>query len=243
MAVIKTPEALRAYILRQLGSPILTIEVDDSQIYDAISDAVQKFSFKAMAGEETKIVLFEKDPGRRDYVLDDRVQSVTELHSSSSFGLSLNVGGGFVLDASYFANGSQLTSMIQLDISSMTGLMSHLSTIQSIFDVPLAFEFNYHTKILRFFEEPTTNKIMIKVSLEYEPKAVDNIYNSPWIKEYATALVKRQWGNNLGKFSGSLVNGSTLNYDRILSEAQSEIERLSEELDNTYSSPLGMYVF
>ena len=49
-------------------------------------------------------------------------------------------------------------------------------------------------------------------------------------------------GNNTGKFSTQLVNGATINYDRILSEAQQELQEQREELLETYREPLGIYV-
>lgn len=243
MATIKTKEALKDYILRKLGSPIIQIEVSEDQIFDNISDTIQKFSFKALAGEEIITVLLQVEKGVRDFVLDDRVQSVMDLRHSNSFGTSLAVGTNWVLDASYFVNSSVLTSIDQLDVTKMASITAQLSALESMFNVPLAYDFNYNTKILRFYQDPPSNKIMLKLALEYKPKQNDNIYNSDWIKKYATAMTKLTWGNNLGKYNGTLINGSSINYDRIISEAQTELDKLDEELDSTYSAPLPIYVF
>lgn len=243
MSKIKTKEELKSYILRRLGAPIISVEVDSSQLEDIVYDTIQKFSFKAMAGEDIKTILFNLDSGVRDYTLDDRVQSIIALRHTSSFGTSLTVGGGYVLDASYFVGSNQLSAMNLLNMGSMAPVMAQLSIIEAMFDVPVAYDFNYNTKILRFYEDVPSNKVMLKVSLEYEPLEYDNIYNNPWVKSYGIALTKRQWGENVGKFSSTLVNGSTINYDRLISEAQTEIDALNEELENTYSLPMGMWVF
>ena len=243
MAAIKTKEALQEYILRKLGSPVISIEVDETQIFDNIDDAIQKFSFEALSGEEVVALLVTTQKGVRDFVLDDRVQSVIDLRHQNSFGTSLSVGNNWVLDASYFVNSSVLTSIDQLDTTNMAAITAKLSALESMFNVPLAYDFNYNTKILRFYEDPNVNQILLKVALEYKPKEIDNIYNSTWVKRYATALTKLTWGNNLGKYNGTLINGSSLNYDRIISEAQTEIDKLEEELRNTYSAPLPIYVF
>jgi hypothetical protein len=59
------------------------------------------------------------------------------------------------------------------------------------------------------------------------------------LKKYATALVKKQWGQNLSKFEGiALPGGVTLNSTKILDEATQEIEKLEEESRNNYELPL-----
>jgi hypothetical protein len=64
------------------------------------------------------------------------------------------------------------------------------------------------------------------------------IYNHQFVKDYATALVKRQWGNNIGKINATLINGATMNYDRILAEATAELDRLDADLLTKWSQPL-----
>lgn len=240
---IKTKQQLKDYILSYLGKPIINVEVTDTQLENIISDTIQKYSFKAMAGEDVKTILFTTEDGVRDYVLDDRVQTILALRHTSSFGTSLTVGGGYVLDASYFVGSNQLSALNLLNMSTMAPVMANLSLIESMFDVPIAHQYNYNTKVLRFFQDVPTNKVMLKVSMEYEPLEYDNIYNNPWVKNYSLAMTKFIWGQNIGKHSGTLVNGSTLNYDRIIQEAQQDLDRLITELDETYAEPLGMWVF
>ena len=51
-----------------------------------------------------------------------------------------------------------------------------------------------------------------------------------WLKKYATAKVKYQWGENLSKFQGiALPGGVTLDGQQLKQEAQEEIQRLEEE--------------
>jgi hypothetical protein len=59
------------------------------------------------------------------------------------------------------------------------------------------------------------------------------------LKEYATALIKRSWGNNLKKFNGiQLPGGVTLNGDKIYQEADNEINALHAEIGDKYGAPL-----
>lgn len=58
-----------------------------------------------------------------------------------------------------------------------------------------------------------------------------DVWGDRFLKKYATALIKMQWGNNLKKFSGvQLPGGVTLNGKEIYDEAMEEISHLEEEM-------------
>lgn len=60
---------------------------------------------------------------------------------------------------------------------------------------------------------------------------VSDVWNDRFLKQYATAKIKEQWGNNLKKFSGvQLPGGITLNGQQIYEEAVTEIAKLEEEM-------------
>ena len=66
-----------------------------------------------------------------------------------------------------------------------------------------------------------------------------DIYNDMWLKKYATALVKFQWGENLSKFSGiALPGGVTLDGQQMKDEAKEEILRLEEESRLNFEMPV-----
>jgi hypothetical protein len=59
-----------------------------------------------------------------------------------------------------------------------------------------------------------------------------------FLKRYATALIKRQWGENLKKFAGiQMPGGVTLNGDQIYQEAIAEIQSIEEEMQLKYELP------
>lgn len=69
------------------------------------------------------------------------------------------------------------------------------------------------------------------------------IWDSIWLRNYAVALTKKQWGQNLVKFGNTqLANGTTINGEVILSEANNEIKDLEDELKNEWQPPLGVLV-
>lgn len=65
-----------------------------------------------------------------------------------------------------------------------------------------------------------------------------DVWNDRFLKQYATALIKRQWGMNMKKFGGiQLPGGVTLNGKETYDEAVEEILRMEEEIHNMGSLP------
>ena len=74
----------------------------------------------------------------------------------------------------------------------------------------------------------------------------DNLFvrvlNDIWLKRYATALIKKQWGQNLSKYEGmTLPGGMTMNGKYILEQAIEEIKELEATALNQ-SAPLNFLV-
>ena len=63
-------------------------------------------------------------------------------------------------------------------------------------------------------------------------------YNDFFLKRYATALIKRQWGENLIKFQGvTMLGGVQMNGETIYNEAIREITQLEEQGRLTWEEP------
>jgi hypothetical protein len=64
-----------------------------------------------------------------------------------------------------------------------------------------------------------------------------------FLKRYATALLKRQWGENLKKFEGvQLPGGVTLNGQKIFEEALEEIQKIEDEVQSRFELPTDFFV-
>ena len=75
-----------------------------------------------------------------------------------------------------------------------------------------------------------------------DPNTFTDVYNDMFLKEYATALLKRQWGINLKKFEGvQLPGGVTLNGQKIYDEAIEEIRQLRIDADLRYQLPVEFF--
>ena len=84
--------------------------------------------------------------------------------------------------------------------------------------------------------------IVIECYRVLDPETYNDVYGDRWLREYATQLIKRQWGENLKKFEGmALPGGLQFNGQQIYNEAQEEIQRIESEVTTNYGG-LDMYM-
>ena len=70
------------------------------------------------------------------------------------------------------------------------------------------------------------------------PDDFTNVYNDSFVKLYLTALIKRQWGQNLIKFKGAkLPGGIELNGREIYDDAEKELEDIKKRMLSEYEIP------
>ncbi len=71
-----------------------------------------------------------------------------------------------------------------------------------------------------------------------DPTSFTQVYNDPFLKLYLTALIKRQWGQNMIKFKGvKLPGGIEMNGREIYDDAEREIEALRSRMASEYELP------
>ena len=71
-----------------------------------------------------------------------------------------------------------------------------------------------------------------------DPDNFNQVYNDSFVKLYLTALIKRQWGQNLIKFNGvRLPGGIELNGRQIYDDAIREIEEIKQRMTMDYELP------
>ena len=84
---------------------------------------------------------------------------------------------------------------------------------------------------------------MIEAFVVIDPDQCTKVYGERWLGRYATALIQKNWGNVLSKYSGMpLPGGMMLNGDKILAQAKKDIETLEYELIHTYQEPPQMII-
>ena len=72
-----------------------------------------------------------------------------------------------------------------------------------------------------------------------DPDTFTQVYNDPFVKLYLTALIKRQWGQNLIKFRGTkLPGGIELNGREIYDDAIRDLDSIKQRMQEYETPPL-----
>jgi len=96
---------------------------------------------------------------------------------------------------------------------------------------------------VKTIDSPTSIELVGPVSSNISGATItkagaSDVWDDRFLKKYATALIKLQWGNNLSKFSGiTMPGGVTLDGVRIAEEAREEISKLEEDMFQFNSLP------
>ena len=85
--------------------------------------------------------------------------------------------------------------------------------------------------------------LIIECYRKIDPASYSDIFDDIYLKRYATALIKRQWGANLSKFNGvAMLGGVTMNGEAIYSQAIEELNRLEEQIQLSFETPIDYMV-
>ena len=234
--MITNREALKEYILRQLGAPLVNVELHDDHLEDIISATIKEFSEFAYDGELEEVALLNVD-GSGLYNLPFHIQSIIKVSKGGASGLtnfSSNYGSGFVPDVW----SSMWTNNLNGAIGSITNAIITVSSMRSQMEKfmgdDMNYDFNSHRKTLRLFEDHT-GPLLVWYTHEYIPEAEDYIYDQNWVKKMCTAQARMVQSTITGKYDQALVGGARINYQDMRARAEQEILELKEDLQLQYA--------
>lgn len=253
MSIPTTREEFSQYCLRKLGEPVIQINVSVEQVDDRISEALYKFYERNYQAVEECFLLINitDDQVSAGYItLPSDVVGVTDvLNPASSSG---------VYSAEYQFNVSQIYAMLNTSTLTAGGMSyyymtaSHMQLLNRFFSPSKSYDFNSITNKLIIAgglkdTNYTYGGIIVRGFRKIHGEAntddpsntiIYNIWQNKWLQNYATALIKRQWGQNLSKFQNvQFLGGITMNGDQIKQEAKEEIDQLEEQLLLEYELP------
>lgn len=270
MAVPSTKTTLKSYCLRALGSGVIDINVSDDQIDDRLDEALQYFAEYHYDGVERMYLKHKITSDDISRATTDASAVATDAADNSVTATWLE-GKGFIpvpeavisvvsvfpFTDSTTANMFDLRYQLRLndlyDFSS-TSIMEYQMTLQHldflehvlVGEVPI--RFSQHQQRL-YLDMDWNNDIkvdefiIIECYRKLDPATFTDVFNDMYLKRYATALIKRQWGANLSKFNGvSMLGGVTMNGGDIYSQAQEELEKLEEQIQLAFELPVNYMI-
>jgi hypothetical protein len=172
--------------------------------------------------------------------IGDNILGVTKMFK---FGMVAGAKSDGLFDVDYQFAQNDLYNLLSADVTYYSMVKTHMNVLESLF---------VNERQVRFNRK--TNKLYIDTDMDRTFDVGDyviaegyalvagtdyaEVYDDMWLKKYTTALIKRQWGENMKKFGGiQLPGGVTLNGDQIYGEAIQEIATIEEEMQIRYELP------
>ena len=262
MATPSTRETLKQYCLRNLGKPVIDINVDDDQVEDRIDEALQYFAQYHVDGVERMYLKYLVTADDITRMTTDASESVTENSITTTYKRAdnflvvpssvISVINVFPLsdranlnmfDVRYQLRLNDLYDFSSTSIVHYQMTMQHLDFLDHILVGEKPMRFNQLSNRLYVDMDWGTDitageYLIFEVYRKVDPDTYTDLYDDIYLKRYLTSLIKRQWGQNLSKFSGTaMLGGVTLNGPELFSTAIDEQQKLEEEIRLNYEEP------
>ena len=159
--------------------------------------------------------------------------SVIGIERVFKFDTSSISGGMFSIKYQLFLNDLYYFNSVELLQYAMT--KSYLEDIDHLLTTDKQIRFNKRQDRMYldidWNAQNAGNFLVIDCYRALDPASFTQVYNDSFVKKYLTALIKRQWGQNLLKFRGvKLPGGIELNGREIYDDAERELEQLKQTM-------------
>lgn len=245
MAEPRNRAEMIAWVRRELGEPVIDLNIADEQIDDRIDDAYKfwsKYHHSATRRHFIAHQLTQDDvDGKCVQILDEDIVSVNEVHPIHG-----GTGPSYQSDELFDTNYQYRLEMLwDMNDTSLTGYViarQHIALLNNILGHPLNHRFSDKEGIV--FIDTNRAKLRVgsfvvldchrRIPLEDQPR----IWKDDIFRRLCAAYSRLQWGRNLQKMAGiQLPGGVTLDGSTIVGEADKDIAKLEEEFLLKYQAP------
>ena len=266
MSIPTSADTLIEYSFRRLGKPVVDINVDYQQALERVDDALQFFAERHFDGVELHYYTYKvpSDDISNGYINTSGLtagagytgppngSNILSIRRLFRFGENqsnmFNIKYQMSLN-DYFGINRNLGNSTSMGLASYDSAKRYIGLIEQFFEPEKTIRFNKVTNRLYidmdWSEEVTAGDtyLTIEAYSKLDPTKWTEIYNDRLLKEYTTALIKRQWGSNLSKFDGiQLSGGISMRGSEIFSEANEEVIRIEEKVLLEYELPIDFAV-
>jgi hypothetical protein len=249
MAFPNSRTAFKENCLRRLGAPVIEINVSDEQVDDRVDEALTyywDYHFDGTEKQYYKHQITQQNKTDGYITLPDNIIGVVNLFT---IGEGLNTNNLFNIRYQIALN--DLYTLTNVSLVPYYMAMQHIATLEEILVGRQPIRYNRHRNRLHI--DVDWNKVnvgeyvIVEAYQIVDPDTFTEVWKDRWLLQYGTALIKRQWGNNLKKFSGMMMPGGIqFNGQQIYDEAIEEIRLLEQDMIISYSLPVadmvGSYV-
>jgi len=166
--------------------------------------------------------------------------SVIGIEKIFKFDSSTISGGMFSIKYQLFLN--DLYQFNSIDLLQYSMVKTYLEDIDFLLTPDKQIRFNKRQGRLYldmdWNSETKDTYLIIDCYRILDPNTFTDVYNDSFLKKYVTALIKRQWGQNLLKFRGTrLPGGIELNGRELYEDAEKDLEDIKQRMTLEYELP------
>ena len=237
MALPTSRSEFKDYILRKIGAPVIEINVSDEQVEDRIDEAISFWRDYHYDGSQMVYLKHELTQEEIDqgYIeIPENMLGVTRIFDLSS---SISTGTGF-FNVQYQFVLNNIDDITGYNIQHYYMSMSHLQFLQEILVGKQLVRYNRHVNRLYIDGKKTVmtpgSFIIVEGYDIISGETYSDVWQDRFLQNYASALIREQWGLNLTKFTNmQLVGGVQFNGEQILSEAKTDRKEMEENAINS----------
>lgn len=246
MAYIHNKDEFIQYCLRNLGAPVVEVNVEEQQIEDRVNEALEFWREYHYDGSERvylKHQLTQEELDENQIELPELIYGVIRIVPIS------NAGSNHwnMFDFEYQLRLHDLYDLMSTGIIYYETAMKHLSLLDHVLNGISNVRFNRIASGILYFDQDISLNltagewIIVECYRVLDPEEHPLVYDEPLLRKYATSMIKKQWGTNLKKYSGIQLPGAVLlDGDKLYREAVEEIKELEAEMMDK-SAPLGFF--
>ena len=242
MATPTTKAEFKEYCLRKLGKPVIEINVDDDQVDDRVDEALRYWYDYHFDGSERvyyKHAITETDVENKYITLPENIIGAVSIFSMGD----PSIRSDDLFNIRYQIALNDLYTLTNVSLVPYYMVMEHLALMNELLVGKQPIRYSRHKD--RLYVDMDWNTVAIGEFLLVEayevvdPEVYTDAYNDRWLQNYATTLIKEQWGSNLTKFTGmTLPGGVQFNGEKIYDDAVAERRKLEDEMISSYSLPV-----
>lgn len=242
MAVPSSRAEFKEYCLRKLGKPVIEINVDDDQVEDRIDEALKyywDFHFDGSEMTYYKHQITDADKENKYITLPENIIGAVSVFPIGD----PTINSQDLFNIRYQIALNDLYTLTSVSMVPYYLAMTHLGVIsEMLVGVPMIRYSRHKDRLfidIEWDKVVTGNYLLVQAYQVIDPDEFTDAWGDRWLAKYASALIKRQWGANLTKFSGlQLPGGVTFNGEKIYDDADAEIQRIEEEMITSNSLPV-----
>ena len=240
MASPTTRSEFKAYCLRKLGAPVIEINVDDDQVEDRIDEALKYYWDYHFDGTERIYYKHQVTANNisQGYIsLPENIIGAVRIFDVSGSMVTNNI-----FDIRYQIALNDMYTLTSVSMIPYYMAFQHIQLLEQLLVGQQPIRYNRHND--KLYVDMNWDKVnegsflIVEAYQILDPDEYTDAWSDRWLTRYATALIKKQWGTNLTKFTGmQLPGGVQFNGDKIYNDAVAEIEQMEKDMATSYSLP------